>query len=181
MKKWKVVAILSLSLAVLGLSWAVAQTSKRETIKGNFTAADYIEIQQLYHRYGWALDTVLDEGKTWAECWTPDGVFDLEGVKYSGRKALAQFASDVHARTKGNNRHWYLNLVITPTPEGADGQVYVLTGPLGPMTNAGWIYGNDVIVKTAEGWRFKHRKPARAWTGSQRPLNSDLPKTTARR
>src|SRR5262249_25439803 len=146
MTKWKMVSILSLSLAVLAVGWAVAQTSKSETTrKGTLSPADYLEIQQLYYRYGWALDTVMDGGKAWADCWTPDGVFDLEGTKYSGRDALAKFADDIHTRTKGNQRHWYMNLVITPSPQGADGQVYVLTGQTGPVMNVGWIYGNDVI------------------------------------
>ena len=48
----KVGLTVSLSLAVLGLSWAVAQTSKKEPTGGTFTADYYIDILQLYQRYG---------------------------------------------------------------------------------------------------------------------------------
>ncbi len=171
----------SLSLAVLGLSWAVAQTSTKEPTGGTFTADDYIEIQQLYHRYGWTLDgtdtgteasgarpatvseKALAAGKAWADCFTPDGVFEWDGRTYAGSEALAQFATDTYTRSEGTTRHWYTNLVITPTPEGARGQVYVLAGsdrdegP--PQISIAAMYWNDVLVKTSEGWRFKQRTP----------------------
>ena len=173
--------IVSLSLVVLGLNWAMAQTSKKEPTGGTFTADDYIEIQQLYHRYGWAIDgtdvgadtpgarpaTVAEKavaaGQAWADCFTPDGVFEWAGRRYEGREELAQFVTDVYARSKGTVRHWYVNLVITPTPEGARGKVYVLAGSASdegpPRISTAAIYWNDVLVKTPEGWRFKRRTP----------------------
>ena len=38
-------------------------------------ATDYVEIQQLVARYGYALDTAADQGEAFARLFTPDGVF----------------------------------------------------------------------------------------------------------
>ena len=177
----KVGLFVSLSIALLSLSWAVVQTSTKVPAEGHFTAEDYIEIQQLYHRYGWAIDgtgtvsgapgaapaTVEEKaaaaGEAWADCFTPDGVFEWDGSTYAGRDELAQFAANVYTRSAGTVRHWYTNLVITPTQEGARGQVYVLAGSDDdegpPQFSIAGMYWNDVIVKTPEGWRFRHRTP----------------------
>ena len=49
--------------------------------------------------------------------------------------------------------------MITPTPEGATGQVYLVlvdfaTKPASIATSANY---SDELVKTAQGWRFKKR------------------------
>ena len=69
-------------------------------------------------------------------------------------------------RTRGlldgpNMRHWNSQLVITPTSEGADGTCFLLLVSVGhrddpPQLLATMRY-HDKLVKTAEGWRFKHR------------------------
>lgn len=181
MTKSNVGLFVSLSLVVLSLSWAMAQTSTKEPSGRTFTAADYIEIQQLYYRYGWTLDgtdtgteasdarpatvseKALAAGKAWADCFTPDGVFEWDGHTYAGSEALAQFATDTYTRSTGTTRHWYTNLVITPTPDGARGQVYVLAGSDSadgpPQISIAAMYRNDVLVKTPDGWRFKQRTP----------------------
>ena len=87
--------------------------------------------------------------------------FEWDGQAHKGREALARFAAETYANSDGQTRHWYTNLVITPTPDGAHGRVYVLAGrddddgP--PRLSIAAMYWNDVIVKTADGWRFKHR------------------------
>ena len=65
---------------------------------------------------------------------------------------------------------WLTNLMIQPSPEGAIGWAYIwhvalvcgsptgaaVTEATSPVKDAG-LY-RDVIVKTAEGWRFKKRR-----------------------
>jgi hypothetical protein len=59
----------------------------------------------------------------------------------------------------GRVKHWNTNLMITPSPEGASGQVYLVlvdftSKPISIVTSATY---SDELVKTAQGWRFKKR------------------------
>lgn len=130
------------------------------------TALDYIEIEQLTYRYGYALDSGADGGYLYADLFTEDGAFTgtnqgPSGRTYTGREALAALA-------RGGRRgplwvsHYVTNVVIEPTAGGAVGRAYVAildagTGAAaaGSISNGG-LY-NDVYVKTAGGWRFKSR------------------------
>jgi SnoaL-like domain len=90
------------------------------------TAADYIEIQQLYANYAHALDR--GEGERFASTlFSMASSLAAEGpaapAKRSpikGKDALLQMGS------RGGLRHFNANLVITPTREGAKGSVYLL-------------------------------------------------------
>jgi hypothetical protein len=133
----------------------------------SLSALDYIEIQQLVYRYGWALDSGGDNGYAYADLYTTDGVFTgtnqgPNGRSYQGRDALAALA-------RGGRRgplfvsHYVTNVVIEPTPQGAVGRTYVAIFDIGNGGNGaksrldhGGLY-NDVYVKTAAGWRFKSR------------------------
>jgi SnoaL-like domain len=52
-----------------------------------FTAADYIEIQQLVARYAYALDTQGGSGSAYADLFTPDGVYGARKVANSSRRS----------------------------------------------------------------------------------------------
>jgi hypothetical protein len=122
--------------------------------KSSMTGDDYIEIQQLYARYNNAIDTGDAEG--YAATFIPDGVFNT----YNGHDALVQFIHDWHDKMGGaTRRHWNTNLTITPTADGANGSVYLLLVNVGvrpPVIFTAAMY-EDQLVKTAQGWRFKHR------------------------
>jgi hypothetical protein len=130
------------------------------------TALDYIEIEQLVYRYGWALDNGENNGYAYADLYAPDGTFTgtnqaPSGRTYQGRDNLAALA-------RGGRRgpfyisHLVTNVVITPTSEGAVGRAYVGIFDLGepgsksPSAGHGGFY-DDVYVKTSDGWRFKKR------------------------
>lgn len=136
------------SLACIAALPALAQTHK-------LSADDYIEIQQLYAKYNTAIDSGDAEG--WAATFTPDGVFNT----FKGHDALVGFIKQWRERMGGAaRRHWNTNLVITPTAEGASGTVYlflmdVSAKPPAIQTTAKY---DDQLVKTADGWRFKHRQ-----------------------
>jgi len=121
------------------------------------TAQDYIDIQQLYARYGQAIDSGERNGEAWAEMFTPDGVFNKTTV---GRQQLAAFAKNWHENRGGAHiQHWNTQLVITPTADGARGSCYLMlvdrrTQPPSIMSVSKY---DDVLVKTAQGWRFQSR------------------------
>lgn len=124
------------------------------------SADDYVEIQQLYHRYCHALD--MGTGEAFAACFTPDGEFTGgrgpgkaadDRTPRKGTAALTQMGN-----TSGT-RHFTANLVVTRTPEGAKGSCYLLLYSARSTPDA-WVeiaIYNDWLVKTAQGWKFKKR------------------------
>ena len=150
MPNTRILLIALVSRVAGGLAWASALT----TGAGTLTALDYAEIQQLYARYNFTIDASDAEG--YAALYTPDGTFNT----FTGRDALIQF---MKGRNRGHVRHWNTNLMITPTPEGASGAVYLMllnvsTTP--PSVESAGKYA-DRLVKTPQGWRFKSRQSTR--------------------
>ena len=131
-----------------GGAWLSAQKSS-----GKLTSDDLVEIQQLYAKYNWALDAGDSEG--YASTFTPDGVFNNN----VGHDAIVKFADGFHAGLGAHVHHWNTNLMITPTADGAHGQVYLVLVDFGnkPATIATSATYADELVKTAQGWRFKKR------------------------
>jgi hypothetical protein len=117
------------------------------------TSDDFVEIQQLYARYNWALDS--GDSQAYAATFTPDGVFNNN----VGHDAIVKFADTFHAGVGSHVKHWNTNLTITPSATGASGQVYLVlvdyaTKPPSIFTSASYT---DDLVKTPQGWRFKKR------------------------
>ncbi len=140
----------------------------------NLSPQDYIDIQQLSARYAFAIDACTNGGADYADLYTDDGEFSVSqqwGVagnrKTKGRAALIKAAGGDGAggcvdpkTTLGYGiSHLIVNLVITPTPDGAVGKSYLLAiGVGGDPTKIERQGGyDDVYVKTAAGWRFKSR------------------------
>lgn len=129
------------------------------------TALDYLEIEQLVYRYGWALDSGENNGYVYADLYAPDGTFTgtnqgPSGRTYRGREDLAALARGGR-RGPLIVRHLVTNVVVTPTAEGAVGRTFVAILDLGepgtsPSAGHGGFY-DDVYVKTDRGWRFKQR------------------------
>lgn len=119
----------------------------------SLTAQDLVDIQQLYARYNWTLDSGDSEG--YASTFTPDGVFNTN----VGHDAIKKFAEGFHTGVGSHLRHWNTNLLILPSAGGATGQVYLVlvdfaTKPASIFTSASYA---DELVKTPQGWRFKKR------------------------
>ena len=142
-------------LALIGIAsfcatgWLSAQKSAGKAL----TAQDLVEIQQLYAKYNWALDSGDAEG--YASTFTPDGVFNNN----AGHDAIVKFANTFHGGMGAHVRHWNTNLLITPSAAGASGQVYLVlvdfaSKPPSIVTSASY---SDELTKTAQGWRFKKR------------------------
>jgi hypothetical protein len=168
--------VLSLSIAASLLGASAASGQQRSAASGpapTLTAQDYIEIQQLLHKYAFALDTCSNNGYDYADLFTPDGVFywGIGARKSVGREELAEAAGGgklgckkLQTATAANpiQTHITVNEVIEPSPEGAIGKNYLVypgvQGLPGDSTHTGHVGGyQDVYVKTPAGWRFKKR------------------------
>ena len=78
------------------------------------SAEDKIEIYELIARYNVAIDSGDAEG--WAQCFTPDGVFDGIVGRYEGREEIAAFArrywTDPEYEEWRACQHWVNNVII---------------------------------------------------------------------
>jgi SnoaL-like domain len=140
-------------LGVLTAAMVAGATAVQAQPAAKLTADDLVEIQQLYARYNWTLDSGDSQG--YAATFTPDGVFNNN----VGHDAIVKFADTFHAGLGAHVKHWNTNLMIQPTATGASGQVYLVlvdfgTKPATIVTSATYA---DELVKTPQGWRFKKR------------------------
>lgn len=150
--------LLSLVGGIAAVSWGYAQQSSAAR---TLTPEDYIEIQQLYARYAFYLDTGNADG--FVSVWAPDGEF--VGGRQAGQANAVRTPNTGDAlRRQGSSggwRHVNSNLIITPTAEGADGLVYLVRFNLREYSNPYKIdqtsIYQDKLVKTPQGWRFKRR------------------------
>jgi len=161
--------------------WVQQKTAVVSAKEPSLTALDYQEIIQLTNKYAYGIDTCSNNGYDYADVFTPDGIFidkmTDDGVKQGGRvlaKGREALATLIGGGSKGCKTklvwtgwsHIMTNHVITPSPEGATGRVYLLQmgikGPGSIERHGGY---EDVYVKTAMGWRIKSRTHVRdrAW------------------
>ena len=160
MYKWTVTLLVGFALAMTAA--AVAQQGTAEK-KGKLTTADYVEIHQLYAKYNHYIDSVKDDGWAYARLFTPDAVFDttIVGV-HTGHEELAALSRSSGRAGEVSPNHIAYNIMIEPSAEGAVGSAYygftVQSREPGESSNAsGFGMYRDRFVKTADGWRFKHR------------------------
>jgi hypothetical protein len=105
------------------MTWSRAQQGKNMQL----TPADYTEIQQLYARYNFAIDA--NDAEKMTATFTDDaGFYNGTRVNGIGHDGILAF---MHNRKLNTSRHWNSNLVITPTPEGVKGAVYLLNVDVG--------------------------------------------------
>jgi hypothetical protein len=179
MKHLQSIAIMMLAVAILAAVGIQAQQNSNNlpSKAGTLTAQDYFEIEQLMYRYGHAIDTCANNGYDYADLYTADAkfidYFTEEGfqkkglVRAEGREALARAAGGGTLGCKNVGwkdwSHIMANPVITPTPEGAKGRVYlVVIGEKGPHDVQRFGGYEDTYVKTPAGWRIKTRTHVRA-------------------
>lgn len=153
-------AVLAGSLG--GATLVQAQPKSPTPPASALTAADYAAIYQLYARYAFSLDKVVDNGQMWASLFTPDGVFvDKDGTTVSGRVNLAKFAWDKATRGPFRLITYISSVMIEPSVDGATASAYYLTMNVGvgqqPMSLVPGGIFFDTLVKTGDGWRFKHK------------------------
>jgi hypothetical protein len=148
-------------IATLGACMMALVTvhAQKDAKTSTLTAQDYIAIQQLAHRYAYALDTGADNGLMYANLFARDGSFG----NTKGREALATLAWQ-HMPEQGSLyvKHFIVNHAIEQTAQGVIGKEYIVDVMFGEggkpdaVTSAG-VY-HDEYIKTPEGWRFATRK-----------------------
>ncbi len=127
-------------------------------------AGDVIAIHQLLGLYGHLVDA--GEWERFDELFVPDAELDYTGVRapdvFRGVEQIrAYFAGANHP-----SAHHVTNIVVVER----DGEVHVKSKFLAPYTRATHdpvrLYGgdyDDVVVHTADGWRFRRRVCTRRW------------------
>src|SRR5262249_10189153 len=106
-------------LGVVATVGATAAVSAQGGAAKSFSAQDFVDIQALYAKYNWSLDS--GDADAYAATFTPDGVFNNN----VGHDAIVKFANTFHSGMGAHVKHWNTNLMITPTADGATGQVYL--------------------------------------------------------
>lgn len=142
---------------------------------GNLSAADYVELQQLYS----ASTRLIGEGDAagWVELFAPDGVFSLPAIErfqapaleLRGHPALEKYVRDVISGAfneamglpaEAKKRYLTTNVVLAPDGEnrarGSAYMVMLLVGGDGPRVLGTGVY-EDRFVKTPDGWKIAHR------------------------
>ena len=127
---------------------------------GTLSAADLQEIQLVVEGYHRGID-LGPENPSWV--FSDDAVFEYTaggatGATVSGREALDEFYGNL--RKTNTSRHLVTNVVISPSPEGATGSLYMTTLDRtddAPIAVTAFGFYEDVYVKTPRGWRIKHR------------------------
>jgi hypothetical protein len=158
MRKWQAMATFALVAGLATAAPAPAQqgATRAPTTLSILTAEDYIEIQQLVSRYGFALDTGEDNGYQFADLFTDDGSFG----RAKGREQLAALARGGR-RGPRFVRNFSTFAIITPTPEGATGVQYAQAIDFWedgrPIMPDHFGHYEDVYVKMSQGWRFRSR------------------------
>jgi hypothetical protein len=159
-------------------TYAVTYAQRSASEAPALTAADYVEIQQLVARYGFALDTGADNGYMLADMFAPGGSFN----QIQGREALAGLARGGR-RGPLNVRNMSNFAIIKPSREGATGIQYAQAINFGerdkktPTEMDHFAHYEDEFVKTADGWRFKSRRTFNEG-GSLRPASQRTPPAT---
>jgi uncharacterized protein (TIGR02246 family) len=115
-----------------------------------------LAIQELCARYCHTIDSQDSEG--WAQCFTPDGVFEFDGWAIRGRAALAEYA-EVHARVM-RCRHMTLNCLYEIRGDQATGRstTVVTLATEGGYKILGQGAYEDRMVKEGDQWRIAHRR-----------------------
>jgi SnoaL-like domain len=168
-------AVTAVVIGTLLAAWVTSAHAQQSAKAGvakvaALTPTDYIEIQQLVSKYGYALDSGSPEGtgNEYAGLFTTDGVFVGPGIPDNtvGREKLGALAKIPEgSRTRRGPTyvsHFLMNHLIEPSPEGASGKVYLLVVNFGengaPSSLSMGGHYEDIYARTSEGWRFKRRE-----------------------
>ena len=127
-------------------------------------AGDIIEIHQLLGLYGHVVDAAAWD--RFDELFAADAVLDYTGVRaprvYHGVEEIREYFRDANHPSA----HHVTNIVVLEV----DGEVHVRSKFFAPYTRSTHVpwrwYGgdyDDVVVRTAAGWRFGRRMCTSRW------------------
>jgi hypothetical protein len=114
-----------------------------------------LAIQELCARYCHTIDSQNSKG--WADCFTPNGIFEFDGSAVQGHAALYEYA-EVHARVM-RCRHMTINHLYEIHGDRATGTstTIVTLATEGGYKILGQGAYEDRLVKEANEWRFDYR------------------------
>ena len=151
--------------ALLGVAFVLGcqdQGSMQERTSSSptpLTGQDYEEIKALYARYNQGSD--FRDAELFLSAFAEDAVLTSGGRDIEGMDALR---ADREARYQGQTgdvgrRHFNSSFLITATESGASSKAYyvVLDVTARPQTIFTSGYLLDEFVRTAAGWKIKHR------------------------
>ncbi len=116
---------------------------------------DHLAILNLASRYAQAFD--FGDPEAYANCFTPDGVFDARPVVLcNGHDDLKAFSKGSQA---GRSRHWMGNSVVDGDGDTATMTTYLMMVNTGADSSTGvtGVY-RDQLVKQNGEWKIQHRK-----------------------
>lgn len=151
------IVLMATVIAAFAAGWVSAQGTRGAALTGQ----DYAEIEHLMAQYYQALD--FEDRAMFESIWTEDAVYRMDGrdLSVTGRDAIVErTVGRWNARPpEHERRHLQNNLVVKPTADGATSRVYwvsfeVSYSPPKPALSGHY---DDVLVRTADGWRFKER------------------------
>jgi hypothetical protein len=130
-------------------------------------AADRVQIEELYARHAWALDTADVDGL--AALYTDDAIIDdvLAG-RFEGPDAARRYAAAARDDPDfAGRQHWTGHSRLEPAEQGWRIMSFGLATQLHPSgaTFLPWLgYTDDVVVAQAGAWLFA-RRAFRRWEG----------------
>lgn len=124
-------------------------------------ASEKAAIAELIARYNFAIDHNDFQG--WADCFTPDGVFDGMIGRFAAHSELDRFTADVKRLTADtpNLRHYVTNIMTEVDGESAHSRCFLMMTSTTKETGTKiMITGEyeDRLVKHNGRWLFTSRK-----------------------
>lgn len=153
---WRCAIALMMVLSGNGSVFAQAGTAGT----GALSAADMEEIRTLYARYNQGSD--FRDTELFLSAFAADAVMTRGGRDISGMDALRADRAERYQGQTGDvgRRHQNSSILIEPTPDGgaiAKAYWFLLDVTARPAAIISSGYYEDVFVRTAAGWKIKHR------------------------
>jgi hypothetical protein len=135
---------------------------------------DDLGVRDLYAR----AVQLFDAGDTaWVQCWADEPMFvfpaneaiNFPGITLRSHEELTGMVKQAQQMMEGRGLHHFTNLTFDYADEGVRVRGYLLmvksgTGPADPSAIMQNSRIEDLVVKTASGWRFKARSVGAIWT-----------------
>ena len=153
---WKCTIALMLVLSASGTVFAQTRTLGERA----FSAEDMEEIRALYARYNQGSD--FRDTELFLSAFAEDAVMTRGGRDIVGMDALRADRAERYQGQTGDvgRRHQNSSILIEPTPDGraiAKAYWFLLDVTVRPAAIISSGYYVDVFVRTAAGWKIKHR------------------------
>ena len=147
---------------------------------------DRLDIQDLFARYAWALDT--GDSDAFVRCFAREGALVWDAfetpLRWSGADELRHFIEGLRALPESAGRqHHVSNVLVEPSMQGARARAFVLVTlrqPDGALRAHVAGYYEDELQNESGEWRIRQRT-IRDWAGPVLERFAGQPRDAARR